>query len=39
VGQQLTKHRLAAGFPPPARVHAKSGSLVGVVRNEIGVIE
>lgn len=39
MGQQLTKHRLAAGFPPPARVSAKSGSLVGVVRNEIGVIE
>jgi len=39
MGQQLTRHRLAAGFPPPARVSAKSGSLVGVVRNEIGVIE
>jgi beta-lactamase class A len=39
MGQQLTKHRLAAAFPPPARVSAKSGSLVGVVRNEIGVIE
>jgi beta-lactamase class A len=36
---QLTKHRLAAAFPPPARVSAKSGSLVGVIRNEIGVIE
>ena len=36
--QQLTKHRLATGFPPPARVAAKSGSLVGVVRNEVGVI-
>ena len=39
MGLQLTKHRLAASFPPPARVFAKSGSLVGVVRNEIGVIE
>lgn len=39
MGQQLTKHRLAAAFPPPARVAAKTGSLVGVVRNEIGVIE
>jgi beta-lactamase class A len=39
MGQQLTKHRLAASFPSPARVFAKSGSLVGVVRNEIGVIE
>jgi beta-lactamase class A len=38
MGQQLTKNRLAAGFGPPARVAAKSGSLVGVVRNEVGVI-
>ncbi len=39
MSQQLTKHRLAAAFRSPARVAAKSGSLVGVVRNEIGVIE
>ena len=39
MGQQLTKHRLAAAFQPPARVSAKSGGLVGVIRNEIGVIE
>lgn len=39
MGKQLTRHRLAAAFPPPARVAAKSGSLVGVVRNEIGVVE
>ncbi len=39
MGQQLTRNRLAAAFPPPARVAAKSGSLVGVVRNEVGVIE
>lgn len=37
--QQLTKHRLAAAFPPPVRVAAKTGSLIGVVRNEVGVIE
>lgn len=37
--RQLTRHRLAAGFPAPARVAAKSGGLLGVVRNEIGVIE
>jgi beta-lactamase class A len=37
--QQLTRHRLAAAFPPPARVAAKSGSLIGVVRNEVGVVE
>jgi len=39
MGQQLARHRLAAAFPPPARVAAKTGSLVGVVRNEVGVIE
>ncbi len=38
MGQQLTKHRLAAAFPAPARVAAKSGSLTGIVRNEIGVV-
>jgi beta-lactamase class A len=37
--RQLTRHRLAPAFPPPARVAAKSGSLIGVVRNEVGVIE
>jgi beta-lactamase class A len=39
MSQQLTRHRLAAAFPPPARVSAKSGSLIGVIRNEVGVIE
>ncbi|MEV8452705.1 serine hydrolase [Streptomyces sp. NPDC052095] len=38
MARQLTRHRLASGFRPPVRVAAKSGSLVGVVRNEIGVI-
>ncbi len=38
MSQQLTRHRLAAAFPRPARVAAKSGSLLGIVRNEIGVI-
>lgn len=37
--RQLTRHRLAAGFPPTYRVAAKSGGLLGVVRNEIGVVE
>ena len=37
--RQLTRNRLAAGFGPPARVAAKSGGLLGVVRNEVGVIE
>lgn len=36
--RQLTRNRLASGFGEPARVAAKSGSLAGVVRNEIGVI-
>lgn len=36
---QVTRHRLAAGFPAEVRVSAKSGSLLGVVRNEIGVLE
>lgn len=39
MAQQLTRHRLAAAFAPPARVSAKSGSLLGVYRNEVGVIE
>lgn len=39
MGQQLTKNRLAAAFPPPAHVSAKSGSLIGIVRNEVGVVE
>jgi len=39
MSQQLTRHRLAAAFRPPVRVSAKSGGLVGVIRNEVGVIE
>jgi beta-lactamase class A len=39
LGQQLTRHRLASGFQAPVRVSAKSGGLLGVVRNEIGVIQ
>ncbi|MES9508788.1 serine hydrolase [Streptomyces sp. NPDC000609] len=38
MAKQLTRHRIASGFRSPVRVAAKSGSLVGVVRNEIGVI-
>lgn len=38
MGRQLTRHRLASGFPRPALVAAKSGGLAGVVRNEIGVV-
>jgi beta-lactamase class A len=36
--RQLTRDRLAAGFPATATVAAKSGGLMGVVRNEIGVV-
>lgn len=39
LSRQLTRNRLAAAFPSPARVAAKSGGLFGVVRNEIGVID
>jgi beta-lactamase class A len=36
---QLTRHRLAMGFPRGVKIAAKSGSLLGIVRNEAGVIE
>jgi beta-lactamase class A len=36
---QVTRDRLAAGFPPEVRVAAKSGSWLRVVRNEVGVAE
>jgi beta-lactamase class A len=39
MGVQVTRDRLAAGFPPEVRVSAKSGSWFRVVRNEIGVAE
>jgi beta-lactamase class A len=35
---QLTRHRIASGFGPEAAVAAKSGGLMGVVRNEAGVV-
>ena len=35
---QLTRHRIAAGFGPEVRVAAKSGGLLGLVRNEAGVV-
>jgi beta-lactamase class A len=38
MARQLTRHRIASGFRPPVKVAAKSGSLIGIVRNEIGVI-
>jgi beta-lactamase class A len=36
---QVTRDRLAAGFPAEVRVAAKSGSWLRVVRNEVGVAE
>ncbi|MBU2665865.1 class A beta-lactamase-related serine hydrolase [Actinoplanes bogorensis] len=38
MAQQLTRHRIATGFGPRVRVAAKSGGLMGVVRNEAGVV-
>jgi beta-lactamase class A len=38
MARQLTRHRIASGFRLPVQVAAKSGGLLGVVRNEIGVI-
>jgi beta-lactamase class A len=38
MGAQLTRHRIASGFGPDVTVAAKSGGLMGLVRNEAGVI-
>ena len=38
MAQQLTRHRIASGFGPEVAVAAKSGGLMGVVRNEVGVV-
>jgi beta-lactamase class A len=38
MAQQLTRHRIAAGFGPDVSVAAKSGGLMGLVRNEAGVV-
>jgi beta-lactamase class A len=38
MGLQLTRHRIASGFGSDIAVAAKSGGLVGVVRNEVGVV-
>lgn len=39
MAQQLTKHRMASAFPSDVLVSAKSGSLFGEIRNEVGVVE
>lgn len=38
MARQLTRNRLASGFGPGVVVAAKSGGLMGVVRNEVGVV-
>jgi beta-lactamase class A len=38
MGQQLTHQRIASGFGPGFVVAAKSGGLMGIVRNEVGVV-
>lgn len=38
MGHQLTRHRIASGFASPVTVAAKSGGLMGIVRNEAGVV-
>jgi len=35
---QASRARIASGFPPNVRIAAKSGSLMGVVRNEAGIV-
>jgi beta-lactamase class A len=34
----VTQHRLRVGFPTDVKVAAKTGSLMGAVRNEVGVV-
>ncbi len=38
MAHQLTRHRIASGFTAPVTVAAKSGGLMGIVRNEAGVV-
>ena len=38
MAQQLTRHRIAAGFGPDVTVAAKSGGLMGLIRNEAAVV-
>ena len=38
MAQQLTRQRIARGFGPGVVVAAKSGGLLGVARNEVGVV-
>ena len=38
MSHQLNQHRIASGFASPVTVAAKSGGLLGIVRNEAGVV-
>jgi beta-lactamase class A len=38
MSRQLTRNRIASAFSPPVSVAAMSGGLLGVVRNEAGVV-
>ena len=38
MGRQLAMTRIASGFDDNVRVAAMSGALLGVVRNEVGVV-
>jgi beta-lactamase class A len=38
MARQLTRHRIASGFPDGISVAAKSGALLGLIRNEVGVV-
>jgi beta-lactamase class A len=38
MAQQLTRHRIASGFGPDVAVAAKSGGLMGLIRNEAAVV-
>jgi beta-lactamase class A len=38
MARQLTRHRIATAFGPEVNVAAKSGGLLGIVRNEAGVV-
>ena len=38
MARQLSRARIASGFGPDAAIAAKSGALLGLVRNEVGVV-
>ncbi len=38
MARQLSQQRIASGFAPPDTVAAKSGALLGIARNEVGVV-